>query len=75
MSIAPFGSQLTLLDDQARMPSAARLFLVAAVTVTKWDRYRKTRKALKDLDPRLLDDVGLCRHSARSEAAKPFWKD
>lgn len=75
MSPAPHSSQLTLLDNQTRIPSAARLFLVAAVLVTKWDRHRKTRKALKNLEPHLLDDVGLSRHSAHSEAAKPFWKD
>jgi uncharacterized protein YjiS (DUF1127 family) len=75
MSITPFGTQLTFLADQARIPSAARLFLVAAVTVVKWDRYHKTRKSLKRLERHQLEDVGLCRQSADFEAAKPFWKD
>ena len=37
------------------------------------DRVRQ-REALKRLDDRLLDDVGLSREQARREAAKPFWK-
>lgn len=34
---------------------------------------RRTRRALKDLDDRLLRDIGLTRDQARAEASKPFW--
>jgi uncharacterized protein YjiS (DUF1127 family) len=37
------------------------------------DRIRQ-REALKALDDRLLDDVGLTREQARLEIAKPFWR-
>jgi uncharacterized protein YjiS (DUF1127 family) len=37
------------------------------------DRVRQ-REALKALDDRLLDDVGLSREQARREISKPFWK-
>lgn len=75
MPSAPHSFHLTFLDNQARVPSAARLFIVAAVLVVKWDHYRKTRRVLKALEPHLLADVGLTRDLAQSEAAKPFWKD
>jgi uncharacterized protein YjiS (DUF1127 family) len=34
----------------------------------------RQRVALSELDDRLLDDVGLTRQQASTEAAKPFWK-
>ena len=34
---------------------------------------RRTRRALEDLDDRLLRDIGLTRDQARAEASKPFW--
>lgn len=67
--------QLTLLINQARLPSAAHVLITLAVAVTKWDRYRRTRKALKGLEPHLLKDVGLTSDSARHEIEKPFWRD
>jgi uncharacterized protein YjiS (DUF1127 family) len=39
-----------------------------------WRERVRQREALKRLDDRLLDDVGLSREQARREAAKPFWK-
>ena len=34
----------------------------------------RQRKALAQLDARLLEDVGVTRHQANAEAAKPFWR-
>jgi uncharacterized protein YjiS (DUF1127 family) len=45
-----------------------------AYTVGAWFERRRQRRALAELDDRLLDDVGLSREQARCEAAKPFWK-
>ena len=39
-----------------------------------WRERVHQREALKRLDDRLLDDVGLSREQARRETAKPFWR-
>jgi len=38
-----------------------------------WHRLR-TRKALLDLTPEQLRDVGLTQEQARAEGLKPFWR-
>jgi uncharacterized protein YjiS (DUF1127 family) len=38
-----------------------------------WHRLH-TRRALLDLTPEQLKDVGLSREQARDEALKPFWR-
>ncbi|MEB0043843.1 MULTISPECIES: DUF1127 domain-containing protein [unclassified Pseudomonas] len=38
-----------------------------------WLRLR-TRRALLDLTPQALEDIGLSREQARQEALKPFWR-
>lgn len=68
-------AQLTLLNNEARLPSAAHILIAAAALITKWDRNRRTRKVLKGLEPRLLEDIGLTKDYALKEAKKPFWKD
>ncbi|MBQ2263724.1 MAG: DUF1127 domain-containing protein [Loktanella sp.] len=75
MSPSLHAAQIALLNDQARLPSVAYVLITMAVMVTKWDRYRRTRKALSGLEPHLLEDVGLTREAAYNEARKPFWKD
>ncbi|WP_051067963.1 DUF1127 domain-containing protein [Octadecabacter antarcticus] len=75
MSPLEHNTQLIFLDNQVRIPSLARLLLVSAVVVTKWDRQRTTRKTLKSLEPHRLDDVGISKQSARIEGEKSFWKD
>jgi len=34
----------------------------------------KQRKALTELDDRLLEDIGVTRAAAKYEASKPFWR-
>lgn len=68
-------AKLALLNDQARLPPVAHILIAMAIMVTKWDQHRRTRKALNGLEPHLLEDVGLTRDAAYSEASKPFWKD
>ncbi|MEM9756823.1 MAG: DUF1127 domain-containing protein [Pseudomonadota bacterium] len=36
-------------------------------------RTRRERNALCDLDPRLLDDIGVTQADARREAQRTFW--
>jgi len=38
-----------------------------------WIDRSRQRRALANLDDRLLDDVGISRTEARREIAKPFW--
>ncbi len=75
MSPPLYTLQLALLSNQARLPSTAQVFITLAVAMTKWDRYWRTRRDLKNLEPHLLKDVGLTRDAARTEAEKPFWRD
>ncbi len=39
-----------------------------------WIERATQRRALAELDDRLLKDVGISRSEARQEAAKPFWR-
>ncbi|MCW1933075.1 DUF1127 domain-containing protein [Pararhodobacter zhoushanensis] len=75
MSRSLHAAQLALLNNQAGLPSAARALIVLAVVMTKWDRHRRTRKALHRLEPHLLKDIGFSRAAAEIEAGKPFWRD
>jgi uncharacterized protein YjiS (DUF1127 family) len=39
-----------------------------------WLRRRKTRRRLRDLDGRELDDIGLTERQRQCECAKWFWQ-
>ena len=43
-------------------------------TIVIWLNRRQGRRDLKELDDRLLADVGISRQDAVCEAAKPFWR-
>ncbi len=51
-----------------RTPSWTRVLAVLAVR-------RKGRHDLSRLDDHLLEDIGLTRAMAQSEASKQFWRD
>jgi uncharacterized protein YjiS (DUF1127 family) len=38
-----------------------------------WSERRRQRRALAELDDRLLRDIGVTFEQARREAAKPLW--
>ncbi|MGR3461002.1 MAG: DUF1127 domain-containing protein [Roseovarius sp.] len=63
-----------LLATAYPTPLVARLAIAFAVLVIKWDMNRRTRGQLARLDAHLLRDIGLERHTARAEAARPFWR-
>ena len=44
------------------------IWIVAAAT--RW----RQRRALEELDERMLHDIGISRAQAQTEAAKPFWR-
>ena len=45
-----------------------------ARTLMVWDQRYQQRRALRELSPELLRDIGISESDARLEAAKPFWK-
>jgi uncharacterized protein YjiS (DUF1127 family) len=75
MSHALHTAHLNALNAQANLPLVAGLAVKFAVAVTLWDTRRRSRQALKDLEPHLLRDIGLDRLSAQAEASKPYWQD
>jgi len=62
----------TCPDDRARRRPAFAALLAA---LDGCRRRIATRRRLKDLDDRLLADIGLSRAEAEAEAGKPFWKE
>jgi uncharacterized protein YjiS (DUF1127 family) len=46
---------------------------LACIIVT-WLQRRQGRRDLRELDDRLLADIGISRTEALSEARKPFWR-
>jgi len=40
-----------------------------------WQQLARERRALGELDQRMLKDIGLRREDARREARRPFWDD
>ena len=38
-----------------------------------WDGLRRQRKALSELDDHMLNDIGVTRDEARTEAQRPVW--
>lgn len=43
-------------------------------TVATWNERRRQRRALEALPDHLLQDIGLSRADAVTEADKPFWQ-
>ncbi len=44
-------------------------------TLLRWQELASQRRALLNLDPRMLADIGVSRADALREAARPFWDD
>ena len=65
---------LAYLDMAAPLPVTAEIALRVAVVLARWHERARTRKALSQLDPHLLKDIGVTRHQARTEAGKAFWR-
>lgn len=43
-------------------------------TLLDWQERASQRHALRQLDDRMLKDIGLTRADTEAEAAKPFWR-
>jgi uncharacterized protein YjiS (DUF1127 family) len=69
----------TTLTPSAACPETrpfrcARLISGAAGVARRWLERARQRRALCDLDPDRLHDIGVSRSAAVREAAKPFWR-
>lgn len=47
--------------------------MATASTVWTWWQRARDRAHLNDLEPRLLDDIGMTREVRDREVRKPFW--
>jgi uncharacterized protein YjiS (DUF1127 family) len=63
---------LLYLADRPLTP-VVQVMLRCVVAFVKWEERRRSRQQLRDLDQHMLDDIGLTRHQADREAARPFW--
>lgn len=52
----------------------AQAVLKAVLVVESWQETARTRRALGELNPRQLADIGLTQTQAENEATKPFWQ-
>ena len=56
---------------------AEAIFSSVRLAVDRIYLYRqrsRQRRSLRELDERLLDDIGITREQALQEAGKPFWR-
>lgn len=75
MSPALHAIHLDVLSRAHRLPLMASWSVAFAVTVTKWDTRRRTRKHLGRLGDHHLQDIGVTRATALAECRKWFWQD
>lgn len=54
-------------------PSFEDMFTAAVRTVRTWHERARSRRALAELSPHLLKDIGVSGYDARAESIKPFW--
>lgn len=61
---------------QSRLPQSpmALVVITVATTLLTWDLRRSTRRALKTLTDTELQDIGLTRDEAYTEARRLFWQ-
>lgn len=69
------GSMNTRTDARERSGQGVGSALVTLFdTVATWNERRRQRRALEALPDHLLQDIGLSRADAVTEADKPFWQ-
>ena len=65
--------RFSAIETQARHGRRWRPSRALAALMRIWDRSRQ-RRHLRDLDDRMLRDVGLSRADVARETAKPVWR-
>ncbi len=73
--MAQTATRIALADLSAApaLSPLAGMALRAAAALTRWSERRRSRRALAQLDERLLFDIGVDRHAAQAEARRHFW--
>lgn len=71
---ALISADLLFLDQHRTLPLLTMVAVRIAVTSSKWADRARARRALKNLDPHLLRDIGLTPDVADIEANKRFWR-
>jgi len=61
---------ISVRQYQTQRTRATKLLL----TVAAWFVRVRQRQALRELDRRLLDDIGVSEEERDRELAKPFWR-
>jgi len=66
-------------DISQCLPTCEKSILKTAKVVLQilnlWSKRKVERDQLKNLDERLLKDMGITRYDVDQEASKPFWRD
>jgi uncharacterized protein YjiS (DUF1127 family) len=73
LEVIMLGNEAPTIGRRGRAAPSARWRTLAAWLFACWQRHRQ-RRALLDLDDRLLRDIGVSRDDARLEAQKRFWE-
>ncbi|KGM35154.1 hypothetical protein P409_06145 [Inquilinus limosus MP06] len=76
LSVADRGARSGAADSASdrRRGGLSRLGGAVAGHLARWSFRHQTRRQLRMLDSRMLNDIGLCRDEALAEALKPFWR-
>jgi uncharacterized protein YjiS (DUF1127 family) len=64
---------LSLFRRFRSAPAVGRSFVLVLAHPLRLAEGARSRRALRRLDDRLLDDIGLTREAADREAAEPAW--
>ena len=69
------GPATTMLEGAVvRTFSISRVFGAIFNTLLAWQARANERRQLGELEPHLLQDLGLSRDAVNQEIAKPFWR-
>jgi uncharacterized protein YjiS (DUF1127 family) len=67
-----------LLQAAARflpsLPSPIQALVRVAHVLAVWENRARERKALAEMPPNMLKDIGISRIDAHRETDKPFWR-